>query len=254
MKKISFVSLFFIVILFSYAHAIEIPLEGTGDGTSVGYVDMEKVFTAYPKFITLKQEFETLKKQKDAEVSKKIEEVNLIKKDILTLETQLVQEKIKKQLSEDTAKGTETATLQETQSVAETTTTAETAAQGTIPATTETQPAQETVPAAQSAQSEQLAQSQSQSMASAIEEELVVKREKLLTQQQELEALKIKAEKEIRDFEESKTLSIMGEIYQIIEQLAKEENISIVAEKASILYGQAKTDLTDKVMDRIRGK
>jgi len=94
----------------------------------------------------------------------------------------------------------------------------------------------------------------SETSVTTMETDIVTKKQTLQKKEWEYEEFKKKVETELKDFEESKTLLVMGELYRIIEDLAKEENISIVVEKASILYGQAKTDLTEKVLDRIRGK
>lgn len=86
------------------------------------------------------------------------------------------------------------------------------------------------------------------------EMQLKEKTDLLSQKQEEYELSKAEVEKFLKEFEESKTFSIMGDLYVIIEELAKEENIAVVVEKSSILYGLPNIDLTNKVIDRLRGK
>lgn len=80
-------------------------------------------------------------------------------------------------------------------------------------------------------------------------------------QKKELARRKSEMSKKARDnkdslskLEESKTASVLADIYQILEKMTVEENIDIVIDKNNVLYGQPTQDLTDKVIERLQGR
>ncbi|MFN3967239.1 MAG: OmpH family outer membrane protein, partial [Endomicrobiia bacterium] len=87
-----------------------------------------------------------------------------------------------------------------------------------------------------------------------LESQLQEKKNILEEKNKEYEELKEKIKIELKEFEKSKTMTIMADLYKIIKELAEEENISIVVEKGNILYGLPNIDITDKVIERLRGK
>jgi Skp family chaperone for outer membrane proteins len=46
---------------------------------------------------------------------------------------------------------------------------------------------------------------------------------------------------------------ILGKIYQALRDVANEEQVVVVVDKSSILYGDANIDLTEKLQERVRG-
>jgi len=79
-------------------------------------------------------------------------------------------------------------------------------------------------------------------------------------QSEELEK-KVAALKVFRDEQQSviaandRALSqaVMGKIYQVLEELAREEGIAVIIDVHSVLYGQPGIDLTERLIDRIAG-
>jgi Skp family chaperone for outer membrane proteins len=82
----------------------------------------------------------------------------------------------------------------------------------------------------------------------------ILDRERVLSQKEaELEQARIEAAKAVKDLEESRSLQILGKLYNALVQLADENNISLIVDKSSILYGHQAIDLTEKLRRRIRG-
>lgn len=69
----------------------------------------------------------------------------------------------------------------------------------------------------------------------------------------ELEEARARAENELRTFERQQSRIILGQIYEALKQLAEEEQINLVVDKSSILYGSAEVDLTEELQRRVRG-
>lgn len=67
------------------------------------------------------------------------------------------------------------------------------------------------------------------------------------------EELKKRASQDLASFQSQQSQIILGKIYQALRDLALEEQVTIVVDKASILYGDATTDLTDKLQEKVRG-
>jgi Skp family chaperone for outer membrane proteins len=66
------------------------------------------------------------------------------------------------------------------------------------------------------------------------------------------EARKQSAE-ELKAFENQQSNAILGKIYRALQDLALEEQVSIVVDKSSVLYGTADVDLTEKLSNKVRG-
>ncbi len=73
------------------------------------------------------------------------------------------------------------------------------------------------------------------------------------TRKQELEDLRKQAKADLATFESQQSQLILGKIYQALRDVAVEEQVTVVVDKASILYGDASIDLTDKLQQRVRG-
>lgn len=69
----------------------------------------------------------------------------------------------------------------------------------------------------------------------------------------EVEEMKKQAEKDLAAFQAQQSQMILGKIYQALKDIALEEQVSVVVDKASILFGDAAIDLTDRLQERVRG-
>jgi Skp family chaperone for outer membrane proteins len=75
----------------------------------------------------------------------------------------------------------------------------------------------------------------------------------LQTKEQEFEEARKRALDDLATFESKQSQVILGRIYEALVSLADEEQLTLVVDKSSILYGSASTDLTEKLQERIRG-
>lgn len=75
-------------------------------------------------------------------------------------------------------------------------------------------------------------------------------KEKLKT---ELAAARQEAIRSLKEFEEKRSLQILGTLYKALAQLAEERGVDVVVDKTSLLYGQPAVDLTDALSRRVRG-
>ncbi len=69
----------------------------------------------------------------------------------------------------------------------------------------------------------------------------------------DFEEQKKRAQDDLFAFERRQSQTILGTIYQALRDLADEEQVTIVVDKSSILYGDANIDLTDKLQSKVRG-
>lgn len=100
---------------------------------------------------------------------------------------------------------------------------------------------------------EQGSASDEEKMLSSNPESLVQMKVELENKRQELEEQKKQAVEEMAAFEKQQSQIILGKIYQALKDLAIEEQVSLVVDKSSILYGSAEVDLTEKLQQRVRG-
>jgi len=66
--------------------------------------------------------------------------------------------------------------------------------------------------------------------------------------EQKLKDFQIKAEKELLEYEDSKTKLILGKIYTALKRLSAQEGVSVVIDKRNILYGTNTVDLTKRLL------
>lgn len=71
--------------------------------------------------------------------------------------------------------------------------------------------------------------------------------------QAEYEDIRKQAANDLATFESQQSQMILGKIYQALKELANEQQISVVVDKSSVLYGDATIDLTQKLQERVRG-
>jgi Skp family chaperone for outer membrane proteins len=89
-------------------------------------------------------------------------------------------------------------------------------------------------------------------LASAAESLANMKRE-LEDKKAEMEELRKQAAADLAAFESQQSQLILGKIYQALRDVASEEQVSVVVDKSSILYGDGNIDLTEKLQQRVRG-
>ena len=224
-------------------YCIEIPLKGAGGGTGVGFVDMNELFKGYSKVDEVKKEYDALNEEK----RKGLEEVNKKTEDVRgRMEKNRVRiEELKQNLK----------MLRSSASVIVTDIAVEDSS-GAVYVINETVTSPPPLPTRDIDERLRIAkQIKEAEQLFLLEQSVLEKNEKEKSELgKEYEDKKAGIEKELADFEESKTLKIMSEFYSLIGDLAKEENISIVIEKTGILYGQPAIDLTEKLKERLRGK
>lgn len=71
--------------------------------------------------------------------------------------------------------------------------------------------------------------------------------------QTELESTRAQAENDLVAFEKKQTQMILGKIFDALKELAEEDQVTLVVDKSSILFGSADIDLTEKLQRRVRG-
>jgi Skp family chaperone for outer membrane proteins len=69
----------------------------------------------------------------------------------------------------------------------------------------------------------------------------------------EMEELRKQSAADLAAFESQQSQMILGKIYQALRDVANEEQVVVVVDKSSILYGDANIDLTEKLQERVRG-
>ncbi len=82
---------------------------------------------------------------------------------------------------------------------------------------------------------------------------LMALRKELEDKKLDFQEKKKRAQDDLFAFERRQSQVILGNIYQALRDLADEEQVSIVVDKSSILYGAADIDLTDKLQTKVRG-
>jgi Skp family chaperone for outer membrane proteins len=69
----------------------------------------------------------------------------------------------------------------------------------------------------------------------------------------ELEDLRKQAQSDLSTYQTQQSQIILGKIYEALREVALEQQVNVVVDKSSILYGDATIDLTDKLQQRVRG-
>ena len=69
----------------------------------------------------------------------------------------------------------------------------------------------------------------------------------------ELEEEKKRSMSDLNKFEKQQSQMILGKIYLALKDLAQEQQVTLVVDKSSILFGAANIDLTEALQKRVRG-
>ncbi|MFA5974778.1 MAG: OmpH family outer membrane protein [Elusimicrobiota bacterium] len=59
---------------------------------------------------------------------------------------------------------------------------------------------------------------------------------------------------DMKQLQTEKTYGVMSKIYAVLQTLARDENITVVIDKAYILYGEETVDLSDKLISRLQAE
>lgn len=81
----------------------------------------------------------------------------------------------------------------------------------------------------------------------------LAERGKLLTDKEsEFKTYQGQVEKNLLELEDKKTEILLGKIYHAVQEVAREEGISVVVDRTQILFGHKAMDLTDKVLKKLK--
>jgi Skp family chaperone for outer membrane proteins len=205
------------------AHGLEIPLTGGegGRGMKIGYVDMDRIFEVFPQTVAAKEDYTKQLEKKRQLLADKEAELADIKTRISVLE----------------------ATLKDGGLAPAATPTPDPDALPNPDAPAKDPNAPPAAPAGDpNAQGAAPAPGNLESM-----------RQDLVTKQAEYDDARKQAADDLSAFEGRQSQIILGKIYTALRDLAQEEQVELVVDKASILFGSAEVDLTEKLQQRVRG-
>ena len=269
MKKL----IFLLLPLFAASHAGALELlleENRGESGTIGYVDIDRVFKEYSGTTGARDEFiSEIKKKEDALNAKKLV-VFTLKAEIaklrqerefaLTLpsllETRQSVEAAAAQVSAQAAAlqaSSQTAVVQaSTQPQAGAEPAASTAAPVALPAGITSLPGMDGIdmPGVAKVPVAHFKFSVSTSVPE-IDLALQKKETELKNRDEDLRLSQRQAEKELLEYESRKGELLLGRIYVALKELAIKEEVSVIVDKRSILFGQNAVDLTGKLLKRL---
>lgn len=256
MKKLIFAAL--LPLLPLDAAALELLLEeNRGESGTIGYVDIDRVFKEYSGTTGAREDF-------IAEIRKREEALNSKKTFLFTLKAEIAK------LRQEREFALTLPSLLETQkSVAE----AAAAVQASTQAVqASTSPAAAQAPDVSTALPAGLASLPGMdgidmpgiakvpvthfkfSVSTSVPEiDLALQRKEaeLKAKEEDLRASQKQAEKELLDYESRKGELLLGRIYTALKELAVKEEVSVIVDKRSILFGQNAVDLTGKLLKKL---
>ncbi|MBI4345733.1 MAG: OmpH family outer membrane protein [Elusimicrobia bacterium] len=81
----------------------------------------------------------------------------------------------------------------------------------------------------------------------------LAERSKLLQDKEaEFKTYQTQVEKNLLELEDKKTEILLGKIYRAVQEVAREEGVSVVVDRTQILFGHQAMDLTDKVIKKLK--
>lgn len=205
-------------------------------GAGIAYVDIELIFNEHPMTGRLKSEFEAVVEKKRAELADGEKAIASLSAIVVSTTTRIDNlrkevEAMKKALDEKPA---------QPQTIM-------------LPGTTYTITVMPMSGApAVKADPEIIAAKESE--IKTLEEDVEKAKIELSKRREELSLLRKKDKDEVVRLEAEHTLSVLNDIYKVLESVSVEENLMIVLDKNNVLYGQAKQDLTPRVLERMRGR
>ena len=242
MKKI--LILLFFLALVPFAGAVEIQLDDVRKSDekpemNVGYVDVSALFEEHPMTARFKEDF-----MKEVDKRKQTEKDEHSKLDALesVLVSSTTEIKQLRQDIENIKKNQNQPQLLPQNSSLQASATSQSGAQAPAVST----------PSITVSPAEQIK----------AKEDLIAGKEKALTIQKidiekkklEISMLKKKHKDELEKLEAKQSEIVMADLDQVIEEVAKEEDLTIVLDKNNILYGKTIKNVTDMVRQRMRGR
>lgn len=242
-----------------FLRAIEIPLEAGGKTTNIAYVNMHKIFEAFPETEQARADLTRVIEEKKADITAKKEEIAKLKGEVDFLRRQMSavipsttpknvqpEEPAEKKLQEQTtmqapspSSGLTSLTLPEGSPL------------GFIfsppPKSTETPTETTALPGFKISTS-------APSILPGIPspEPQLKEKEALLSQKEaDLEAYVGAAEEEVKQMEEGKTMTLLARIYKALEDIAGKQGYSVIIDKENILYGENAIDITQDVIIKL---
>lgn len=237
--------------------SVEIPLDKqvTKDGqpiVTMGYVDIEKVFTEHPMTKRLRDEFYKAAEAKKASIKEAQDTIKRLETVIKSSTTQITQ--LKEELEK--LKAGPPPETEQKQEVHKPTMPGQTiegpmlpdsqAPADSVSVSTSTEAAPQAVdPDVIEAKIKQIAE---------MEAELLNIKKELEEKKAGLGDILKKNQEDLVNLEEMQTNTILLDIYDILEKVAIDENVTVIVDKSQILYGESAKDLTDKVIERLQGR
>ena len=235
----------------TYLHGIEIPLEGFGKSTTIAYVNMHKVFEAFPETEKARIELNQLIARKKEDITAKKEEIAKLKADV---------EFLRKQMSavSHPAPASSKPPKLESAGLNPGTTGPESATPLTLPENSPLKFLFSPPTSTGTVEPGKVAFSTFSRNAPQIlpgipspGPSLMEKEAELSKKESDLEVYIGTAEEEVRQMEEGKTMTLMARIYKTLEEMAAKEGYSVVVDKENVLYGDKTIDITDNLIWRL---
>jgi Skp family chaperone for outer membrane proteins len=242
MKKI-LILLFFLVCV-PFAGSVEIQLDKARSTEekpemNVGYVDVNALFEEHPMTVRLKEDF-----LKEADKRKQIEKAERLKLDALenvfvsstTEVKQLRQdiENIKKNQNQPQF-------LPQSPSLQ-------------VSATNQTRLLSPAVSTSSITVSPEAQIKAKEELIGVKEKAIAALKNDIEKKKLEMSGIKKKHRVELEKLEANQSEMVIADLDQVIEEVAKEENLTVILDKSNILYGKTVKNVTDKVRQRLRGR
>jgi len=254
MKKL-FLTFFFILSCTEIIFSIEIPIEESVinnnlKGANIAFVDIDAIFAQHPMTKRLKEEFQADAKKRKDEIKRLESEVISSEGIIISSHTQI--DALKWQLE------ILTSTRAVTPSIV--TISSNTALPGIIASTStvNTSSVQISSPTAQfTVQASTLpVRSTDEIIREIKDKETEIEKLKQETNKKKglVYKLTIQHKEDLKKLEEAQTTKVLADIYHILEKIAQEDNLTIIVDKNNVLYGLPAQDVTNKVIDMLRGR
>ena len=248
--------------------AVEIPLEKAEKVTNIAYVNIHKVFEAYPETEKARIDLTRMIEEKKSEITGRKEEIAKLKGEIDFFRKQMTAVSPNAKKRQEETRATESSYLQtepKTDQTGQTPVPPEgstvlTPAPGSPLNFLFTPPPESTETIKEETPEKPKPLAVSTSAPKILPgipspEPQLKDKETLLSQKQaDLEAFVGAAEQEIKDLEEGSTMTLLAQIYKTIEEIAKKQEYSVIIDKDNILYGDTAIDITDTVILKMQLK
>jgi len=231
------------------AFSIEIPVTGaagtsTGTGVKIAYVDLERIFQIYPETRAAKEDYNKQLLKKRELLAAKETELQDIKNRISVLEGTLKDVAPPPPAHSPASRGG-SGTASDSTNYSSSASTSGVRVEGSTTTLNSTPPIPESERSVSAPPGAPPVDAQMQALQAA--------RQELKEKQAEFEDSKKRAEEDLAGFQKQQSQIILGKIYQALRDLAAEEQVTLVVDKSSILYGTADIDLTEKLQQKVRG-